>query len=152
MFGGVYGTVLASALLAALEQEGGEYTPFYDAAWVLVTAVAAGLAHGYAHHMATHEHGSAGHRWLVLLRAVWHEWPVIAATAPSVLLLVLSGFAGWKESAVTAVGLGLNTALLFGWGTLVARRLGYRPGRALLIGAADATIGLAIIVANAVLK
>ncbi|MEU9303531.1 hypothetical protein [Streptomyces sp. NPDC048269] len=35
MFGGVYGTVLASGLLAALT--GGEYTPYYDASWVLFT-------------------------------------------------------------------------------------------------------------------
>lgn len=62
MFGGVYGTVLASGLLAALDQKGGEYTPFYDASWVLVTAATAGLAHGYSHHMSTHRVGSAGHR------------------------------------------------------------------------------------------
>lgn len=53
---------------------------------------------------------------------------------------------------MTAVGLGLNTALLFAWGSLVALRVGYRLGSALLIGMADATIGLAIIVANAVIK
>ncbi|MEJ8644641.1 hypothetical protein WKI68_31765 [Streptomyces sp. MS1.HAVA.3] len=53
---------------------------------------------------------------------------------------------------MTAVGLGLNTALLFAWGSLVALRVGYRLGPALLIGMADATIGLAIIVANAVIK
>lgn len=53
---------------------------------------------------------------------------------------------------MTAIGLGLNTALLFAWGSFVALRVGYRLGPSLLIGLADATIGLAIIVANALLK
>ncbi|MFB6619976.1 hypothetical protein ACIGFK_33325 [Streptomyces sp. NPDC085524] len=152
MFGGVYGTVLASALLAALDQQGGEYTPFYDASWVLVTAAAAGLAHGYSHHMTTHHRGSAAHRWHVLVRALWNEWPMIVATLPTVLLLVAAGIADWDSPGVTAVGLGLNTALLFAWGSFVALRVGYRIGSSLLIGLADATIGLVIIVANAVIK
>ncbi|MCX5608301.1 MULTISPECIES: hypothetical protein [unclassified Streptomyces] len=152
MFGGVYGTVLASGLLAALDQKGGDYTPFYDASWVIVTAAAAGLAHGYSHHMTTHHQGSAGHRWRLLVRALWHEWPMVAATLPTVLLLVLAGLTGWDSYGVTAVGLGLNTALLFAWGSCVAVRVGYRLSSALLIGLADATIGLAIIVANALIK
>lgn len=152
MFGGVYGTVLASGLLAALDQKGGEYTPFYDASWVLVTAATAALAHGYSHHMTTHHAGSAAHRWRALSRALWHEWPMIVATLPTVLLLLIAGLAHWESYGVTAVGLGLNTALLFAWGAFVAIRVGYRLGSALLIGLADATIGLAIIVANALIK
>ncbi|MFG3002253.1 hypothetical protein [Streptomyces sp. NPDC048340] len=152
MFGGVYGTVLASGLLAALDQKDGPYTPFYDASWVVVTAATAALAHGYSHHMTTHQAGSAGHRWRVLARALWNEWPMIAATLPTVLLLVLAGLTGWDSHGVTAVGLGLNTALLFAWGSFVAIRVGYRLSSALLIGLADSAIGLAIIVANALIK
>ncbi|WP_308379590.1 hypothetical protein [Streptomyces sp. ISL-43] len=152
MFGGVYGTVLASGLLAALDQKGGEYTPFYDASWVLVTAATAGLAHGYSHHMSTHHDGSARHRWRLLARALWNEWPMIAATLPTVLLLLVAGLAHWDSHGVTAIGLGLNTALLFAWGSFVALRVGYKVRSAVLIGVADATIGLAIIVANALIK
>ncbi|MFJ7207449.1 hypothetical protein ACIQWR_28410 [Streptomyces sp. NPDC098789] len=152
MFGGVYGTVLASGLLAALDQKGGESTPYYDASWVLVTAATAALAHGYSHHMTTHRDGSAGHRWRLLARAMVNEWPMIAATLPTVVLLLLADAIGWDSHGVTAVGLGLNTALLFAWGAVVAIRVGYRLSSALLIGAADATIGLVIIVANALIK
>ncbi|MFF4493357.1 hypothetical protein [Streptomyces sp. NPDC001546] len=152
MFGGVYGTVLASGLLAALDETGGPYNPFYDASWILVTAVAAGLAHGYAHHMTTHQAGSAAYRWRLLVRGLWNEWPIIVAALPTVLLLVLAGIAHWESYGVTAVGLGLNTALLFAWGSFVAVRVGYRMGPALLVGLADATIGLAIIIANALIK
>ncbi|MEV7174557.1 hypothetical protein AB0O18_33265 [Streptomyces sp. NPDC093224] len=152
MFGGIYGTVLASALMAALNQEGEGFTPFYDASWVLVTAATAGLAHGYSHHMASHREGSEGYRWRLLAQALWSEWPLIVATLPTVLLLTAAGLGGWDAYDVTAAGLGLNTALLFGWGALVALRVGHRLGRALLIGLADAGIGLAIIVANALIK
>ncbi|MFD4743557.1 hypothetical protein ACFWNR_12455 [Streptomyces virginiae] len=152
MFGGVYGTVLASALLAALHQKGEAFTPYYDASWVLVTAATAGLAHGYSHHMAAHLRDSAVRRWQLLGVALWNEWPLIVAALPTVLLLVAAGLFGWDAYAVTAVGLGLNTALLFAWGALVALRVGHRLGSALAIGMADATIGLAIIVANAVIK
>ncbi|MEU1115053.1 MULTISPECIES: hypothetical protein [unclassified Streptomyces] len=152
MFGGVYGTVLASALLAALQAEGTRYTPYYDAAWVSVTAGTAALAHGYAHHMSTHRPGSGIHRWRQLARALADEWPVIVACWPTVLLLVLAGAFGWPEPPVTYTGLLLNAGLLLGWGTFAALRVGYRRRSAVLIGAADAAIGLAIAAANAVIK
>ncbi|GHB37865.1 hypothetical protein GCM10010347_03970 [Streptomyces cirratus] len=151
-FSGVYGTVLASGLLAALERTGEHYSPFYDATWVLITAVTAGLAHGYAHHMTTHQPDFPGHRWRGLGRAMWQEWPMVAATLPSVALLLLAGLTGWPENRVTGVGLALNTALLFGWGTLSAVRVGYRRSTAPLIGLADAGIGVLVIVANALIK
>lgn len=119
---------------------------------MLVTAATAALAHGYSHHMASHQQGSAAHRWRMLSTALWNEWPMIAATLPTVVLLVVAGLTDWQSYGVTAVGLGLNTALLFTWGAVVALRVGYRLGSALLIGLADATIGLAIIVANALIK
>ncbi|MEU6989092.1 hypothetical protein ABZ953_00315 [Streptomyces sp. NPDC046465] len=152
MFGGVYGTVLASALLAALHSEGTPYTPYYDAAWVMVTAGTAALAHGYAHHMSTHRPGHGTHRWRQLLWALVNEWPVIVACWPTVLLLILAGALGWPESRVTYGGLLLNAALLFAWGTVAALRVGYRRRSAVLIGGADAAIGLAIAAANAVIK
>ncbi|WP_267245529.1 hypothetical protein [Streptomyces sp. PR69] len=152
LFGGVYGTVLASALLAALQSEGTVYTPFYDAAWILVTAATAALAHGYAHHMSTHTPGSGAHRWRQLARTLRGEWPVVVASLPTVLLLLLAGWAGWTEAPVTTAGLTVNAGLLMGWGAFAALRVGYRRGSALLIGGADAAIGLLIAVANAIIK
>ncbi|MFD9905672.1 hypothetical protein [Streptomyces sp. NPDC059063] len=149
---GVYGTVLASALLAALQSEGERFTPYYDAAWVMVTAGTAALAHGYAHHMATHKPGSGIHRWRQLAWTLADEWPVVIACWPTVALLVTAGIVGWPEEDVTYAGLILNAGLLFGWGTFAALRVGYRRSSAVLIGLADATIGLLIAGANAVIK
>lgn len=150
--GGVYGTILASALVAALHSEKQAYTPFYDAAWIMVTAGTAALAHGYAHHMCTHRPGSGLQRWRQLLRELMDEWPVIVACWPTAALLVLSGAFGWPEAPVTYSALLLNAALLLGWGTFTARRTGYRWRSAVLLGMADATIGLLIAAANAVIK
>ncbi|MEU6979234.1 hypothetical protein [Streptomyces sp. NPDC046371] len=152
MFGGIYGTVLASALLAALQSEGQRFTPVYDALWILVTAIAAGLVHGYAHHMATHHTGSAAVRWRRLLTALGEEWPLVVAVLPTVALLLLAGAAGWEEEPVTGVGLALNTLLLGAWGTFAALKSGYRRRSAVFVGLADATIGFAIAVANALIK
>ncbi|WP_371652349.1 MULTISPECIES: hypothetical protein [unclassified Streptomyces] len=152
LFGGVYGTVLSSALLAALHSEGTPYTPYYNAAWILVTAGTAALAHAYAHHMSSHRQNGGSQRWRRLAVTLADEWPVIIACMPTVLLLVVSGLAGWAESDVTTAGLLLNTALLFGWGTFAALREGYRRRSAAFIGGADAAIGLLIAGANAVIK
>ncbi|MFE0107296.1 hypothetical protein [Streptomyces sp. NPDC059009] len=150
--GGVYGTILASALLAALQRGEEPYTPYYDASWVLVTAGTAALAHGYARHMSTHTPGSGTHRWRQLIRVLGDEWPVIVASWPTVILLVLSGIMKWPETHVTYVGLMLNAALLFGWGLVGALRMGYRRRSAVLIGLADSAIALGIAAANAVIK
>ncbi|MFG2499270.1 hypothetical protein ACGFSB_13820 [Streptomyces sp. NPDC048441] len=149
---GVYGTILASALIAALHSEAQVYTPYYDAAWIMVTAGTAALAHGYAHHMSTHRPGSGLHRWRQLVRELMDEWPVVVACWPAVGLLLLAGAFGWSEPPVTCTVLLLNAALLLGWGTFAALRAGYRRRSAVLLGVADAAIGLLIAAANAVIK
>lgn len=149
---GVYGTILTSALIAALHSEGQAYTPYYDAAWVMVTAGTAALAHGYAHHMSTHRPGSGLHRWRQLVWELMDEWPVMIACWPTVGLLLLAGAFGWPEAPVTCTVLLLNAALLLGWGTFAALRAGYRRRSAVLLGVADATLGLLIAAANAVIK
>ncbi|MER6835127.1 hypothetical protein ABT320_14210 [Streptomyces cellulosae] len=49
LLSGVYGLVLASALAAALDSPDEQTSPGSDALWVLLTALAAAAAHGYAH-------------------------------------------------------------------------------------------------------
>ncbi|MFE6163544.1 hypothetical protein ACFQ7F_32055 [Streptomyces sp. NPDC056486] len=151
-FRGVYGTILASALIAALHSEKQAYTPYYDAAWIMVTAGTAALAHGYAHHMSTHRPGSGLHRWRQLACELMDEWPVIVACWPTVALLVLAGIFDWSEAPVTCSALLMNAALLLALGTFAALRAGYRRRSAVLLGTADATIGLLIAAANAVIK
>jgi hypothetical protein len=152
LFGGVYGTVLASAVLAALHDEGPDFRPFYDAAWIVVTAMSAALAHGYAHHMSARTQGGYRRRLRGLLHAMVDEWTLVVSVLPTVCVLFLAGAAHWPIAPVTEAGLALNVVLLFAWGTSTALRSDHGLRSALAIGSADATLGLMIVVANALIK
>ncbi|WP_043495628.1 hypothetical protein [Streptomyces viridosporus] len=151
LFSGVYGLVLASALAAALDSPGEAADPGSDALWVLLTALASAAAHGYAHvvaHRLSSDRSGAG----VGLRAMLAEWPVVAAAAPTVVLLLTAVPSWWTETEAVNTALVLNTLLLAGWGAWTARRAGRGWTASLRAGAADMLIGLVIIVANALIK
>ncbi|MFH8218291.1 hypothetical protein ACH4C2_03740 [Streptomyces sp. NPDC018057] len=150
LFGGVYGAVVACAMVAALT-EYGHTSPAarrYDAAWLLVTAFASALAHGYSHYIA--ERGP--HRRGEALRALAAEWPLVAAMLPTVLILAGAGWGWWPADGVEYPAFVLNIALLFTLGLASARRAGRRWTAALATGFVDALFGLLVVVANAVIK
>lgn len=150
LFGGVYGAVLASSMVAALSEYGhtSQDSRRYDALWLLVTAFASALAHGYAHYIAER----APHRRGDTLRTLVEEWPLVAAVLPTVLVLAGAGWGWWPANGVEYPAFALNIALLFALG-LVTARWSRRPWPvALLIGAVDALLGVIVVVANAVIK
>lgn len=152
LFGGVYGSVLACALAAALDEQSGAPDPGYDALWVLLTALASAAAHGYARAIARHppqHHGMAA----AALRSVLGEWALPAAVMPTVVLL-LASYAGWfPESRAVTAALAFNTIALFVWGLWAARAIGRRSwAAAWAVGAVDMTIGLFIAAVNALIK
>ncbi|MFF4606827.1 hypothetical protein ACFY12_29365 [Streptomyces sp. NPDC001339] len=153
LFGGVYGAVLASSMVAALTQypETGRADRLYDAQWLLVTAVASALAHGYAHFIA--RRGAPAHPggWRSL-RILLDEWPLVAATLPTVLLMYGAGFGWWGSKDIEYAVFAVNIALLFGWGLLAARVAGRAWRSAVRLGVADALLGVIVVVANAVIK
>jgi hypothetical protein len=150
LFGGVYGAVLASAMVAALVQHGhtSRDSRRYDALWLLVTAFASALAHGYAHFIA--ERGPEHRRRA--LRPLLDEWPLVAAVVPTVVVLAGAGWGWWPATAVEYPAFALNIALLFGLGLASARRARRSWGGAVLTGAGDALLGLVVVVANALIK
>ncbi len=150
LFGGVYGAVVACAMVAALTQYGHDSPASrrYDAAWLLVTAFASALAHGYAHYIA--ERGP--HRRGQALRALAAEWPLVAATLPTVVILAGAGWGWWSAGGVEYPAFAFNIALLFALGLLSARWARRRWPVALATGAVDALFGLIVVVANAFIK
>ncbi|WP_232792438.1 hypothetical protein [Actinacidiphila yeochonensis] len=150
LFGGVYGTVLASALAAALENDSGSPNAGYDALWILVSAVAAAAAHGYAHAVAQWSGGKyQGRRVMLLtLRSVVEEWPLVAAVLPTVVALLGAYAHWWGEDHAINIALGVNTVALFGWGLWAARVAGQGWGTACRVGCTDVLLGLFIIAAN----
>lgn len=150
LFGGVYGAVLASSMAAALSQYGhtSRGSRRYDAVWLLVTAFASALAHGYVHYIA--ERGA--HRRGDALRTLAEEWPLVAAVLPTVLILAGAGWGWWPASGVEYAAFTLNIALLFALGLVTARWARRRWPVAVLIGAVDALLGVIVVVANALIK
>jgi hypothetical protein len=150
LFGGVYGAVLACSIVAALTQYGhtDQATRRYDALWLLVTACASALAHGYAHYIAErtpHRRGDA-------LRTLLNEWPLIAAVLPTVLVLAGAGWGWWPAKGVEYAAFVLNITLLFILGLVTSRWAHRSWPYALLIGLVDALLGVGVVVANAVIK
>lgn len=150
VFGGVYGSVLACSMVAALSQYGhsSRVSRRYDAIWLLVTALASALAHGYAHYIAER----APHRRWDALRALVDEWPLVTAVLPTVAILAGAGWGWWPADGVEDPAFTLNIGLLFGLGLVTARRAGRSWTVALGTGVVDALLGFVVVVANAVIK
>ncbi|MFF7639522.1 hypothetical protein [Streptomyces canus] len=150
LFGGVYGSVLACSMVAALTQYGhtSRDSRRYDAAWLLVTALASALAHGYAHYIAER----APHRRWDALRTLAHEWPLVAAVLPTAVVLVGAGWGWWPAKGVEYPAFVLNITLLFTLGLVTARGSHRSWAAAIGIGAGDAMLGVVVVVANAVIK
>ncbi|GHD87844.1 hypothetical protein [Streptomyces naganishii] len=150
LFGGVYGAVVASAMVAALTEYGhtSRASRRYDAAWLVVTAIASALAHGYAHYIAERGPRRRGQA----LRALAAEWPLVVAMLPSALILAGGGWGWWPADSVEPPAFVFNIALLFGLGLYTARAAGRRWAAALATGLGDALLGMLVVVANAVIK
>ncbi|MFF7789646.1 hypothetical protein [Streptomyces sp. NPDC007991] len=151
LFGGIYGLVLASALVAALDTTGEKAEPGPDALWVLLTALASGAAHGYAHVIAQRA-SDDGAATTSRLRSVLAEWPLVAAVLPTVALLLAAAAGWWSEATAVDVALLFNTVALFGWGAWAARTSGHGWPSSCLAGGLDMLIGLVIIVADTLIK
>ncbi|QNT91408.1 hypothetical protein GA0115256_14407 [Streptomyces sp. DconLS] len=150
LFGGVYGSVLASSMVAALTRYGASTpaTRRYDALWLLVTALASALAHGYAHYIAER----TPHRRWDGLRALRNEWPLVAAVVPTVFLLAGAGWGWWPAKGVEYPAFTLNIVILFTLGLTTARQAARPWPAAVLMGLGDALLGLIVVVANALIK
>ncbi len=151
LFGGVYGSVLASALLAALGHDGHPSDPGYDALWVALTAVASAASHGYAHAIA-HRTDDAAAVTTSAVRSMLTEWPLVVAALPTVAALSGAYLHWWSEDAAVDAALLINLVALFGWGLWAARVAGRTWPASCRVGGVDVMIGLFIVFANVVVK
>ncbi|KOT95982.1 MULTISPECIES: hypothetical protein [Streptomyces] len=150
LFKGIYGLVLASALVAALDVPGEKANPGQDALWVLLTALVSAVAHGYAHVIARRASGDGAAR-PGRVRAVLDEWPLVAAALPTVVLVLAASAGWWAEETAVDTALGLNTVSLFCLGVTAARAAGLGRLASCRAGALDMLLGLAIIAADALI-
>ncbi|MFJ4920301.1 hypothetical protein [Streptomyces sp. NPDC088725] len=151
LFGGVYGSVLTSALAAALANDSGPPDPGYDALWVFVAVLASAAAHGYAHAIA-HRTADESAVTVSALRSMLTEWPLVIASVPA-LAALLGAYAGlWGEDHAVEAALALNVATLFGWGLWAARVAGRTWPASCRVGGVDLMLGLFIVAVNVLSK
>ncbi|MET9211638.1 MULTISPECIES: hypothetical protein [unclassified Nocardia] len=158
LYGGVVGTVLASVMLAAVPAD---QTPRYAAEWVVVSVAIAAITRSYGQHVSTHKAGATSGFWTDLGRNMLTGIPLVIACVPTLIVLLIAHLAGWSDDIVhpdgsvtpgyTTLALGINAAILFGWGVVAARVGGYSKWGACGVGIANTTLGLIIIVLNVVL-
>lgn len=86
------------------------------------------------------------------MRLLLSEWPLVVATVPTLALLLGAAWGWWPSAGIEYVAFAVHVVLLFARGLFTARAAARTSGSALKIGMVDALLGLAVVVANAVIK
>jgi hypothetical protein len=152
------GTILTTVLLAA--QRSGN--PLHAATWILIGAALTALTRGYGLFVSSHEDEGGGRYLIGLARKIVEAWPIVVASLPTVVLLMLAAVFHWPDDreepgdritiGYTTIALNLNVLLLFFWGVVSARRSGLSRPWTALVGLANAVLGLLVITVNLALK
>ncbi len=140
----VYGSILAAGVVASLDV--GDVDDGTMTITLGGTMLVFWLAHVWSEAIADRMQDPRPYSWR-RMRAVaaWH-WPMIQAAFGPLGALVLSDLGVWTLSTAVTVALGISIAQLVGWGIAVGRRTFDGWPAALLSGAVDGLLGLAIVV------
>jgi hypothetical protein len=142
--GAIYGTILATAVVAGLDERTGVTAP-RALAFLLGTGAILWAAHVYADLLADRIQGHRRTKRDDVRRVMSREWPLFQSSLPLAVPLAL----GWLGVLGEETALGLATLVgivaLVSWGVGFARREGY--GVVGIAGAAtvNAAVGLLII-------
>jgi hypothetical protein len=142
----VYGSILAASLVGALLEQ--HATPRAMTLSVAASIVALWIAHVWSDIIG--ERIDEGRRFQpsrIRFIAI-DEWPVVEAGAVPAVLLALAWAGLYGRQA--GVGLALAAAIvqLIAWGMLAGHRTEDRWSHALLLGAVDGALGVAIVAAE----
>jgi hypothetical protein len=146
--GAIYGTIVASAVIAAAAAAG--KSPDRILAITVATLLVFWLAHVYAHlldHQVRHDRT----RWQVLASIMIQELSMVAAPALSILFLLLGTLGVLNEPQAVRLALWTGVVQLFGWGIEAGRRRGRAWPAALLAGLINGVFGVVIIILEVLL-
>jgi len=140
----IYGTVLTIALIAAYSADE-SLDALFIAAGVVVTTAVFWLAHAQAELLALRY--TLGHRPTGGERReqVRESLPMVEASFPPALALVLGDVAGFSNDTSVAVALGIGVAELAGWGVAIGRREQLGALRVAAVTALNVALGLAVV-------
>jgi hypothetical protein len=146
--GAIYGTIVASAVIAA--SAAGGKSPDAILILTVATLLVFWLAHVYAHFL-DHEVRHDRTRWKVLASIMGQELSMLIAPAVSILFLLLGALGLLNELLAVRLALWIGVAQLVGWGIDIARRRGRAWPAALLTGVINGAFGLVVILLEVLL-
>jgi hypothetical protein len=146
--GAIYGTIVATAVIAGAAHD---RPPGLVLALTLATLVVFWLAHVYAAALSHHLRGATRLRRATVRAAMAEERPMLAAPAPSMLLLLLGAVGLLGDQLAANLALWAGVAQLVGWGVAYARLQGWRWPMALAAGVVNGMFGMVIIALKAFL-
>jgi hypothetical protein len=146
--GAIYGTIVASAVIAA--SAAGGKSPDVILGLTVATLLVFWLAHVYSD-FVDHgvRHGSSALR--VLTSIMGQELSMLVAPALSILFLLLGAIGLLGEPLAVRLALWSGVIQLFGWGIDVGRRRGRAWPVAVLVGLVNAAFGIIIILLEVLL-
>jgi hypothetical protein len=145
--GAVYGTIVATAVIAATA---GHQSPGLVLAVTVATLLVFWLAHVYSEFL---DHGvrQAGFDLKVLPGIMARELSMLAAPALSIVFLLLGALGLFDEELAVRLALWNGVLQLLGWGIDVGRQRGQAWPRAALIGLLNGVFGVAIVILEVLL-
>ncbi len=140
----VYGSILAAGVVASLDVGAVDAVAMTET--LGGTMVVFWLAHVWSEAIGDRMDDPRPYTW-ARLRAVaaWH-WPMLQAAAGPLVALALADLGVWSRSTGVTVALAISIVQLVGWGIAVGLRTFDRWPAALLSGAIDGLLGVALIV------
>lgn len=148
--GSVYGTILASTIVVALGYKDGNALVMIAA--LVVTELVFTFAHAWSALLATGAARGGFPSHPDLWAACRHEWPVLQATWPAVLALLLAALGVYSTDTAVDVALAVNAAILFLWGLALGRMQGLSPPYAVAAGLVTGALGVVLVVLKVLVK
>ncbi len=140
----VYGSILAAGVVASLDV--GDVGAGAMVASLGATMLVFWLAHVWAEAISDRMHDPRPYTWRRLRTvAAWH-WPMVQASTGPLVALLLADIGVWPLDTGVTVALVVSVTQLIGWGIAVGLRTFDSWPAALLSGAVDGFLGLALIV------
>jgi hypothetical protein len=142
--GGIYGTILATALVAGLD-EGHTFSAARALGILLGTGAVLWAAHVYAAVLADRIERQPRPSWAEVRQIALREWPLFQSSVPLAVPLAL----GWLGLLARSTALSLATMVgvvtLVWWGIAFARHQGHGVGAIVIAVTMNAVVGLFIV-------
>lgn len=139
----VYGSILVTALIAALDHE--HATPSALVGGVAATVGVFWLAHVWSGLIGERVAAARRFDWRRTRHVIAEEWPMIESAVPPLVALALAWAGVYDVDTGITIALGIGIAHLFGWGFLIGRRTYGSLFASVATGVVEGALGVGIV-------